>query len=120
MNAAPCIRLKHQNQPKRLDPPEPAFDFTDNFSTNHVRTNNFRTNRLRTDHYCQTRDLKVCCRDGGAVILSQDTYWCHTVSAFTAFSPNRIGEYDSHTYYCCTNCSTNWYSDCNSTWTETQ
>ena len=24
-------------------------------------------------------------------------YWCHTVSAFTAFSPNRIGEYD--TYY---------------------
>jgi len=20
----------------------------------------------------------------------QDTYWCHTVSAFTAFSPNRM------------------------------
>jgi len=33
----------------------------------------------------------------GCGVLSQDTYWCHTVSAFTAFSPNRIGEYD--TYY---------------------
>ena len=33
--------------------------------------------------------------------LSQDTYWCHTVSVSTAFSPNRIGEYDS---YCRTNC----------------
>ena len=28
--------------------------------------------------------------------LSQDTYWCHTVSVFTAFSPNRIGECDTH------------------------
>ena len=29
-------------------------------------------------------------------ILSQDSYWGHTVSVFTAFSPNRIGEYDTH------------------------
>ena len=36
--------------------------------------------------------------------VAQDTYWCHTVSAFTAFSPNRIGEYDSYSrIYCCTN-----------------
>ena len=30
---------------------------------------------------------------------------------FTAFSPNRIGEYDSYyRIYCSTNCSTNWCS----------
>ena len=28
-------------------------------------------------------------------VCPQDTYWCHTVSVFTAFSSNRIGEYDS-------------------------
>ena len=28
--------------------------------------------------------------------VAQDTYWCHAVSVFTAFSPNRVGEYDSH------------------------
>ena len=40
-------------------------------------------------------------------ILSQDTYWCHTVSVFTAFSPNRIGEYDTYCrIYCSTSCST--------------
>ena len=39
--------------------------------------------------------------------MSQDTYWCHTVSVFTAFSPNRIGEYDS---YCRVYCSTDWCS----------
>ncbi len=27
--------------------------------------------------------------------VTQDTNWCHTVSLFTAFSPNRIGEYDT-------------------------
>ena len=28
-------------------------------------------------------------------------YWCHTVSVFTAFSPNRIGECDAHcSVYC--------------------
>ena len=37
-----------------------------------------------------------CVVKGCGRIVSQDTYWCHTVSAFTAFSPNRIGEYDSH------------------------
>ena len=41
-------------------------------------------------------------------IQGVDTYWCHTVSVFTAFSPNRIGECDTYyrTYYrtyCCTN-----------------
>ena len=39
--------------------------------------------------------------------VSQDTYWCHTVSVFTAFSPNRIGECDS---YYRIYCSTNWCS----------
>ena len=28
--------------------------------------------------------------------LSQDTYWCHTVSVFTAFRPNRIGEFNTY------------------------
>ena len=31
-----------------------------------------------------------------AQTVSQDTYWWHTVSVFTAFSPNRIGEYDTY------------------------
>ena len=32
---------------------------------------------------------------------AQDTYWCHTVSVFTAFRPNRIGKYDSrYRIYC--------------------
>ena len=48
--------------------------------------------------------------------MMQDTYWCHAVSVFTAFSSNRIGEYDTYCrIYCSTNCNTNWYSNCNST-----
>ena len=46
--------------------------------------------------------------------MSQDTYWCHTVSVFTAspFSPNRIGECDTYCriycrIYCSANCTTN-------------
>ena len=34
---------------------------------------------------------------GDGVLISQDTCWCHTVSVFTAFSPNRIG--DCNSYY---------------------
>ena len=51
----------------------------------------------------------------------QDTYWCHTVSVFTAFSPNRIGECDSYcSIYCVYGTRRKWYSNCNSTGTETQ
>ena len=42
------------------------------------------------------------------VVVSQDTYWCHTVSVFSAFSPNRIGEHDTYCrIYCSANCTTN-------------
>ena len=58
--------------------------------------------------------------------LSQDTHYCHTVSDFTAFSPNRIGEYDSHCrvyyhsllYLLVYDTRRKWYNVCNSTWTE--
>ena len=33
--------------------------------------------------------------------VAQDTHWCHAVSVFTAFSPNRIGEpYTSEVEHC--------------------
>ena len=60
-----------------------------------------------------TSNIPINCPNTCRRILSQDTYWCHTVSVFTAFNPNRIGEYNTHCRiyhrnYCSTNCSTYW------------
>ena len=43
---------------------------------------------------CENVGRMITPIQGGHV--SQDTYWCHAVRSITAFSPNRIGEYDSH------------------------
>ena len=38
------------------------------------------------------------------VALSQDTCWCHAVSGFIAFRPNRVGECDTHCHNCSAHC----------------
>ena len=65
---------------------------------------NFDSKSLTDGRQIPTEEKDPASCDGGAAerwgwglyYYTQDTYWCHTVSAFTAFSPNRIGECDSY------------------------
>ena len=84
-------------------------------SSNHAKISMSMQDRKHAKHdvYISSGVVKPA-RNGAPNELSC-TYWCHTVSVFTAFSPNRIGECDSYcSIYSSTSCNTNWYSDCNS------